>query len=55
MRSVRYPRGFARLKAKDRQRTDEANTLVDFAVDALTEVVKRGGLALLEHPEDLGK
>ena len=55
LRSARFPRGFARLKAKDRQKTEEANTLVDFAVEALTEIVKRGGLALLEHPEDLGK
>ena len=55
LRSTRYPRGFPWLKGAALQTVKDSNLLVDFTAAVLRKQASRGGIVLLEHPEDLGR
>ena len=54
IRSWDYPRGFPWLKSTEADKAEQANLLVDHALEACTEAFLVGIPFLLEHPEQLG-
>jgi hypothetical protein len=55
VRSKVHPRGFPWLSGPRARQVEDSNTLLDFTTDILKAQLQRpSGLALLEHPEDLG-
>lgn len=54
IRSRDYPRGFPWLKKSDQATVDQANLLVERAIEACRLAHESGAVFLLEHPEQLG-
>ena len=54
LRSGEWLRGFPRLQGPNERKVMTANLLIDFVVALSEAQAVSGGLALVEHPEDLG-
>jgi len=55
VRNRQFPRGLPKLTPNEQLLVKLGNTLADYACEAMHAQLQTGGMALMEHPEDLGR